>query len=109
MQFDSGNAMHGGGDPIAYIKRYPGRATTVHLKEYSPSNPKALILEGDMKWDELFQACETIGGTEWYIVEYESDAFPPLVCVDKCLQNLRKKGKEPGGSPARKSHDRGGP
>jgi sugar phosphate isomerase/epimerase len=93
MQFDSGNAMHGGGDPVSYIKRYPGRATTVHLKEFSKSNPKALILEGDMKWDEFFQACETIGGTEWYIVEYESDAYPPLVSVQKCLENLRKKGK----------------
>ena len=31
-----------------------------------------------MPWEDVFQACETIGGTKWYIVEYESDAFPPL-------------------------------
>jgi sugar phosphate isomerase/epimerase len=93
MQLDFGNALHGGGDPIPYVERYPGRATTVHLKEYSATNDKALIGEGDVDWPRLFQLCETIGGTEWYIVEQESYAFPPLECVDRCLQILRKMGK----------------
>ena len=34
-----------------------------------------------MNWQELFQLCETVGGTEWYIVEQESYAYPPLECV----------------------------
>lgn len=93
MQLDVGNALHGGGDPIPYVERYPGRATTVHLKEYSATNNKALVGEGDVNWDQLFRLCETIGGTEWYIVEQESYAYPPLECVDRCLQNLRKMGK----------------
>ena len=33
MQLDTGNAMHGGADPVPFLKRYPGRALTVHLKE----------------------------------------------------------------------------
>jgi len=93
MQLDTGNAVHGGGDPIPYVAKYPGRAITVHLKEYSATNDKALIGEGDTDWAKLFELCETTGGTEWYIVEQESYAFPPLECVDKCLQNLRKMGK----------------
>jgi sugar phosphate isomerase/epimerase len=93
MQLDFGNALHGGGDPIPYVERYPGRATTVHLKEYSATNDKALVGEGDVEWQRLFQLCETIGGTEWYIVEHETYAYPPLECVDRCLQNLRKMGK----------------
>jgi sugar phosphate isomerase/epimerase len=93
MQFDTGNAMEGGGDPIPFLKRYPGRAITIHVKEYSSKNPKALIGEGDIKWKDVFNLCETIGGTEWYIVEYESDAYPPLQSVDLCLKNLRKMGK----------------
>jgi sugar phosphate isomerase/epimerase len=93
MQLDFGNALHGGGNPIPYVERYPGRATTVHLKEYSATNNKALIGEGDVDWQRLFQLCETVGGTKWYIVEQESYAYPPLECVDKCLQNLRKMGK----------------
>jgi sugar phosphate isomerase/epimerase len=93
MQFDTGNAMEGGGDPIPFLKRYPGRAITIHVKEYSAKDPKALIGEGDIKWKDVFNLCETIGGTEWYIVEYESDAYPPLQSVDLCLKNLRKMGK----------------
>jgi sugar phosphate isomerase/epimerase len=93
MQVDIGNALHGGGNPVPYIARYPGRALTVHLKEYSATNDRALIGEGDVNWAEVFQLCETVGGTQWYIVEQESYAYPPLECVDRCLQNLREMGK----------------
>ena len=93
MQADSGNALHGGADVIPLIRRYPGRAKTVHLKEYSKTNDKALVGEGDVKWAELFQVCETVGGTQWYIVEQESYAFPPMECARKCLENVRKMGR----------------
>jgi sugar phosphate isomerase/epimerase len=92
MQIDTGNAMYGeatADDVLKVMKRYQGRAVTVHLKEYSSTNDKALIGEGDMKWKEFFGLCETIGGTEWYIVEQESYAFPPLECIKRCLENLR--------------------
>lgn len=93
MQLDTGNAMRGGVYPegiLEILKRYPGRATTVHLKEFSSTNERALIGEGQMKWKEFFSLCETVGGTEWYIVEQESYAFPPLECVTRCLENLKK-------------------
>lgn len=93
MQFDVGNAMHGGAQAAPFLKRYPGRALTVHVKEYSATNDSALIGEGDVNWPEIFNLCETDGGTQWYIVEQESYAYPPLECVDKCLQNLRAMGK----------------
>jgi len=93
MQLDTGNAMYGGVRPdgiLEILKRYPGRAATVHLKEFSSTNKQALIGEGEMKWKEFFSLCETIGGTEWYIVEQESYAFPPLECARRCIKNLRK-------------------
>jgi len=90
MQVDLGNAMSGGGDPIAALKKFPGRATTIHLKEFSATNPKAIIGEGDVPWAEVFAICESTGGTEWYIIEEEKDVYPPLECVDLCLQNLKK-------------------
>jgi len=93
MQVDTGNALAGGADVVPYVQRYPGRAATVHLKEYSAANDKALIGEGDVDWDRLFDLCESIGGTEWYIVEQESYAHEPLKCVDLCLRKLREMGK----------------
>ena len=93
MQLDTGNALHGHADPVPFLKKYPGRAATVHLKEYSGSYDQALIGEGDVKWDEVFDLCENHGKTEWYIVEQESYAYPPMECIDKCLAILRKMGK----------------
>lgn len=93
MQLDTGNAMHGGAsveEILSIIRKYPGRAVTVHVKEYSSNNPNALIGEGEMKWREFFETCRKIGGTEWFIVEQESYAYPPLECVKRCLENLKK-------------------
>ena len=90
MQIDVGNAIHGGADPLPYIYQYPGRAITVHVKEFSKTNKKALVGEGDVNWKAFFALCNAVGGTEWYIVEQESYAYPPLKCVEKCLRNLRK-------------------
>jgi len=90
MQIDVGNAIHGGADPLPYLYKYPGRAITVHVKEFSKTNKKALIGEGDVNWKAFFALCKAVGETEWYIVEQESYAYPPLECVGRCLRNLRK-------------------
>ncbi len=88
MQLDLGNAMHGGAKPLRYLDKFPGRATTIHLKEYSPTNDKAIIGEGEVDWARTFSLCNA-QGTQWYIIEQESYAYPPLECVDRCLANLR--------------------
>jgi len=101
MQLDMGNALSGGGDCVAILERYPGRAVTVHLKPYTIEPGKEdraagfrpIIGEDDIPWDKVFELCETTGDTEWYIVEYESDAYPPLEAVKRCLDALRGMGK----------------
>jgi len=93
MQFDTGNAADGGGDATVFIKRYPGRAITVHIKPYSKSKPDALFGDDELPWKEIFNLCESVGGTEWYIVEYERESMPPLEAVQKCFEALRKMGK----------------
>ncbi len=105
MQFDTGNAIFGGAGAVNVIRSYPGRAVTVHLKPFTKrlhdgadhNYPHAafdpIIGEDDTDWPALFEACESVGGTEWYIVEYESDAYPPLEAVERCLTALRTMGK----------------
>lgn len=93
MQFDTGNAMEGGGDATVFLKKYPGRAATVHVKPHSKAKPNALMGEDELPWTQIFKLCEGKAKTEWYIVEYESDAYPPLVSVEKTLDVLRKWGK----------------
>jgi sugar phosphate isomerase/epimerase len=93
MQLDTGNARHGGADPATFLMRYPGRAITVHLKAYSAANDTALIGEDDEDWQRIFHLCETVGGTKWYIVEYEKDVPSMMDAVAGCVRNLRNMGK----------------
>ncbi|MGD8238865.1 MAG: sugar phosphate isomerase/epimerase [Armatimonadota bacterium] len=93
MQLDMGNALHGGADPALFLVRYRGRATTVHLKEYSETKKDPILGEGDVQWETIFELCETIGNTKWYIVEQERYPHPPLECARMCIENLRAMGK----------------
>ncbi len=92
MQMDIGNCIGGGGDPYAILRKFPGRSATIHLKEHG-GKPGAPVGEGEVRWKEVFEICETTGGTQWYIVEQESYAVPPMESVKACLTNLRKMGK----------------
>ncbi len=89
MQLDTGNACHGGADPLPFLYKYPGRAKSVHIKAYSKTDGKALIGEDDINWAAFFALCRAVGGTEAYIVEHESYAYPPLECVERCIKNLQ--------------------
>ncbi|MCX7818715.1 MAG: sugar phosphate isomerase/epimerase [Kiritimatiellae bacterium] len=91
MQLDTGNCLGGGGDPVATLKRYPGRSLTIHLKEHG--GPKgAAVGEGQVPWAQVFEICETTGGTRWYIVEHETGERP-MESVRRCFENLAKMGK----------------
>ncbi len=90
MQIDTGNCMAGGGDPVAMLKKYPGRSLTVHLKEQGgPAG--SVIGQGDIPWKDVFEVCETTGGTLWYIVEHEIGPNS-LDGIRGCLEGLRKMG-----------------
>lgn len=93
MQLDSGNARHAGVDISPFIEHYPGRAVTVHLKEWTDDPKGAIICEGKVPWEKIFRLCESVGGTEWYIVEQEIYPLPPMECARRCLENLRRMGK----------------
>lgn len=92
MQLDIGNCLGGGGNPYETLKKFPGKSRTVHLKEHG--GPKgAATGEGEVKWPEVFQICESVGKTEWYIVEHESNPTAAIESVGKCFENLKKMGK----------------
>lgn len=93
MQLDTGNAMHGGissEELIEIIHRYPGRALTVHIKEFSTKNNKALVGEGDINWERFIKACNEKGNTEWYIIEQETYLYPPMECIKRCYENFKR-------------------
>ncbi len=93
MQVDTGNCIEGGSDPLAVLKKYPGRAATIHIKAYSKTKPDAFVGEDEIPWKDVFAALDAGGATEWYIVEYEHEKQPPLAAIERCLKNLRAMGK----------------
>ena len=88
MQIDVGNAIAGGGDPLAMIERFPGRARTIHLKEFGGA-PDAVIGQGEVDWKKLLELAAQRGGAEWYIVEHEREPGRAMADVDKCLRYLK--------------------
>ncbi len=93
IQVDTGNVAAGGADPIACLKRYKGRYASLHVKAFSKAKPDAIIGDDELNWKEIFHICETTAGTEWYIIEYESNLYPPLIAVEKSLETMRRWGK----------------
>jgi len=94
MQYDTANGMSGGADPVQPILDWPGRGLSTHLKEWSGEHGAAVIGEGQIPWSRVFDACERVGGTQWYVVEHESyEGMSPLEAVDACVKNLRAMGK----------------
>ena len=91
MQLDTSNCRDGGADPVAVLKKYPGRGQSIHLKA-SGGGPEAAIGEDKVEWKEVFAFCEGPCKTEWYVAEHESSKNP-LEAVKRCFEALRGMGK----------------
>jgi len=92
MQMDIGNCASGGGDPIAELKRFPGRARSVHLKDFG-GPPGSVIGEGKADWDEIFRLCETEHDPEWYVVEEGGKDGLGFDVSKRSLEALKRMGK----------------
>ena len=91
MQLDTSNCCEGGADPVAVLKKYPGRARSIHLKAYG-GGPDAVIGEDKIDWPAVFAFCESKGKTQWYVLEHESGK-DPLDAVRRSYEALKKMGK----------------
>jgi sugar phosphate isomerase/epimerase len=93
MQIDIGNCAGGGGDPIETLRKFPGRARSVHLKEFGGPSDEAVIGEGKADWPEIFRLCETTQNTEWYVVEEGSRDGLGFEIPRRSREALRRMGK----------------
>jgi sugar phosphate isomerase/epimerase len=90
MQLDLGNARIAGVDPNAVLKQYPGRARSVHVKDWLPGKPDVAIGAGDFDWSTFLRICQSTAGTEWYIIEHESHDMPALQAAEQSLQRFQQ-------------------
>jgi sugar phosphate isomerase/epimerase len=92
LQLDVGTCIEAGSDPAAWIRANPGRIHSLHLKDWSSAPAKGykvLFGEGDAKWKEIFDAAESVGGVEYYLIEQEGSRFGELETARRCLQAYR--------------------
>ncbi len=91
LQFDTGNASEMEGvTPQSFIERNAGRTVSMHVKPYSKKDPNAYLGKDELDWPAIMTAAEKVGGTEWYIIEYEREGIPPLEALKANLELFKK-------------------
>jgi sugar phosphate isomerase/epimerase len=95
LQQDCGWTMAAGFDPVAYVKKYPGRTKTTHFKatvKEGDTGKKAILGQDSVDWAGVYAACQSVGGTEWVVLEQETypDNRPAMDCTRDSLAGLKK-------------------
>jgi len=93
LQLDVANCLDSGGDPVAYIQAHKGRIQSMHIKDWTPENGKAYAIilgEGSAKWPAIFDAAESVGGVEYYLVEQEQSPHPEMEAVKLSLEAYKR-------------------
>lgn len=93
LQLDVGTCVEAGSDPVAWIRANKGRITSLHCKEWSRAADvgyQALLAEGEAPWMKIFEAAESIGGVEFYLLEQEGSRFSPFETAERCIATYKK-------------------
>lgn len=94
LQLDVGTCLEAGSDPVAWIRANPGRIRSIHCKDWAPGPDKGykvLFGEGVADWKGIFEAAESGGGVEYYLVEQEGSRYSEFETARKCLEAFRGK------------------
>lgn len=96
LQQDCGWTFAAGLDPVALMKKYPGRMKSTHfkpdVKREDKGSKKPIIGQDSMNWPAIVTACREVGGTEWITVEQEAypDGKSAMECTKLSLDGLNK-------------------
>lgn len=82
----------GGADPAQWIERLSGRVPCIHLKDYAYGQKMAVVGEGNINFDRVFEKAEA-AGTQYMLVEQdECYGEDPFDCLKRSYENLRSFG-----------------
>jgi len=94
LQLDAGTSVEVGADPVAWIRSNPGRIKSIHLKDWGKGEDRGYTVafgEGDVPWKGIFDAAESVGGIEYYLIEQErAGADGEIAMAQRCLDNYKK-------------------
>ncbi len=81
--------IHGGGDPVAFFNRWPGRIPLVHVKDRTGAGEMADVGAGVIDWAGLFQHIDH-AGMKHFLVEHDrpDGAFRSIEASYRYLSRL---------------------
>ena len=88
FEIDLGWAVVGGGDPVAYFEKYPGRFKLFHVKDMNEENRSVVVGQGKIDFASIFAQSKK-AGVKYYIVEYEGQE-DPVASVAASVAYLKK-------------------
>ncbi|MBQ9428847.1 MAG: sugar phosphate isomerase/epimerase [Clostridia bacterium] len=82
----------GGADPADYIERFSGRVQCIHLKDYAYGPTMAVVGEGNINFDRVFEKARD-AGTEYMFVEQDHcNGEDPFECLRRSYAYLKSRG-----------------
>jgi len=97
FELDTYWVQHGGGSPVAWIRKCSGREPIVHLKDFAITFDREQFYtevgEGNLQWPGIMQACED-GGVLWMAVEQDTCPGNPFDSLRVSCNNLKSWGYE---------------
>ncbi len=81
--------IHGGGDPVAFFNRWPGRVPLVHVKDRTAGGEMVDVGAGVIDWAGLFQYIDQ-AGIQHFLVEHDrpDGAFRSIEASYRYLSGL---------------------
>ena len=79
----------GGGDPAQWIEKLAGRVPVIHLKDYAYGRKMAVVGEGNINFDRVFEQAEK-SGTKFLLVEQDDcNGEDPIECLRRSYEYLK--------------------
>lgn len=84
----------GGGDPAQWLEKLAGRIPCIHLKDFSHGQKMAVVGEGNINFQRVFEKAEA-GGTQYMLVEQDNCyGEDPFDCLRRSYEYLKAEGFE---------------
>ncbi|MDD5728984.1 MAG: sugar phosphate isomerase/epimerase [Victivallales bacterium] len=83
----------GGGNPVEWIRRMPGRMEVIHIKDFGVDSGQNRLMmpvgSGNLNWDRIIAAAEK-AGTKWYVVEHDANCADPFESFRSSMNYLNE-------------------
>ena len=82
----------GGGDPAQWIEKLSSRVPCIHLKDYAYGRKMAVIGEGNINFDRVFEKAESAGTKYMIVAQDDCNGENPFDCLKRSYEFLKSRG-----------------